>query len=112
MGDGHNVVSQSLLQKKTDPCRSQHHPEVTNPLGVINWVHADPYITLGVTNPLRTINWIHADPNITSRLPILWGDQLDPCRSLHHPWGYQSLDGNQLDPCRSQHHLEVTNPLR
>ncbi|KAH0993111.1 hypothetical protein GBA52_004594 [Prunus armeniaca] len=65
-------------------------------------------------------------PTPPQGLPILWrgsigsmsiptpprgGDQLGPCRSLHHPGSYQSPRGNQLDPCQSQHHPEVTNPL-
>ncbi|KAL6274894.1 hypothetical protein ACE6H2_025586 [Prunus campanulata] len=126
---------QSPWGNQLDPCQSQYHHEVTNPLGeinqvpvdpyitlgvtnplrainwihadpnitlrTINWIHVDPYITTGVTNSLGAINWIHADPNITMRLPILWGDQLGPCRSVHYPGGYQSPRFNQLDPCRS-----------
>lgn len=60
---------QSLGGNQLDPCQFQCHPEVTNPLEMINWVHADPYITLGVTNLMGAINWINVDPN-TPRLPI------------------------------------------
>ncbi|KAL6274895.1 hypothetical protein ACE6H2_025587 [Prunus campanulata] len=102
---------QSPRGNQLDPCRSQHHPEVTNHLGAINWIHADPYITPGVTNPLWAINWIHADPNITLRLPIFLGQSIGSMPILTSPGGYQSSGGNQLDSCQSQYHHEVTNPL-
>ncbi|CAL9015228.1 unnamed protein product [Prunus brigantina] len=65
---------QSFGASQLDPCQSQHHPEVTNPLGAING--------------------IHVDPNITQRFPI--GFVLIPTL----PRGYQSSRDSQLGPYR------------
>ncbi|KAH0997742.1 hypothetical protein GBA52_021606 [Prunus armeniaca] len=106
-GKHHLRGYQSPRSNQLDPCRSQRHYEVTNPLGAINWVHADPYIilgvtnplgainwihvdsniTLGVTNPLRAVNWIHADPNITLRLLIILRRSIGSMSIPISPWG-------------------------
>lgn len=82
---------QSPGGNQLDPWRSQHHPKVTNPLEVINWVHVDS--------------------NIIPSLPILLGDQLGPCRFSTSPWGYQSSGAINWVDADSLHHPEVTNSL-
>ncbi|CAL8991898.1 unnamed protein product [Prunus brigantina] len=88
---GQSIGSMPISTSSRDPCRSQHYPEVTNPLGAVNW--------------------IHADLNIIQRSPILWEQSVRSMPIATLPRGYQSSGGSQLDPCRSQHHPEVNNPL-
>ncbi|CAB4268398.1 unnamed protein product [Prunus armeniaca] len=81
-----------LRRVETNPCRLQHYPEVTNPLG--------------------PVNLIHTDLNITQRSAILWEQSIRSMPIATLPRGYQSSKASQLDPCRSRHHPEVSNRIR